>query len=131
MSASPETSRAWPIVSLVVLGVLGAINLFLLLFSVPKFEEIFQEALPGKPLPDLTLFIIASHIPLAVIALAWSMAGIATVWRRDRIAIWIVSLGLLFFFVLIPITIFALYMPMAVTTDGMSDASLASPASSH
>ena len=122
MSDSAETNRSWPVVSLVTLLVLGAINIFLPLFVVPKFEQIFQDALPGKPLPGITLFLIAARIPLALIALAWPMAGIIAVWRRHRAAIWIVSLGLLFFFALIPITIFALFMPMNTGITGMSDA---------
>ena len=55
MSAAPETGRAWPIVSLVVLVALGGINVFLALFIVPKFEQIFQDALPGQRLPGLLL----------------------------------------------------------------------------
>jgi hypothetical protein len=83
------------------------------------------------PLPVLTRFIIAARIPLMLIALAWSMAGIAAVWRRSRAAIWIVNFGLLFFFALIWITTVALLMPRVVFIAAMSDASLTSPASSR
>jgi type IV pilus assembly protein PilC len=44
---------------LVVLVIAGAILTFLLIFIVPKFQQIFQDALPGKPLPAITLFVIA------------------------------------------------------------------------
>ena len=48
---------------LVVLVIAGAILTFLLIFIVPKFQQIFQDALPGKPLPAITLFVIAcSHM---------------------------------------------------------------------
>jgi type IV pilus assembly protein PilC len=48
---------------LVVLVIAGAILSFLLVFIVPKFQQIFQDALPGKPLPGITLFVIAcSHL---------------------------------------------------------------------
>jgi type IV pilus assembly protein PilC len=43
---------------LVVLVIAGAILTFLLIFIVPKFQQIFQDALPGKPLPSVTLFVI-------------------------------------------------------------------------
>jgi len=43
---------------LVVLVIAGAILTFLLIFIVPKFQQIFQDALPGKPLPAVTLFVI-------------------------------------------------------------------------
>jgi type IV pilus assembly protein PilC len=44
---------------LVVLVIAGLILTFLLIFIVPKFQKIFQEALPGVPLPSITLFVIA------------------------------------------------------------------------
>ena len=48
---------------LVVLCIAGAILSFLLAFIVPQFQKIFQDALPGQPLPGVTLFVIAcSHI---------------------------------------------------------------------
>jgi type IV pilus assembly protein PilC len=47
---------------LVVLVIAGLILSFLLVFIVPKFQQIFQDALPGKPLPAITLLVIgASH----------------------------------------------------------------------
>ena len=48
---------------LVVLVIAGAILTFLLIFIVPKFQQIFSDALPGKPLPAITLFVIwCSHV---------------------------------------------------------------------
>lgn len=47
---------------IVVLVIAAAILTFLLIFIVPKFQQIFNDALPGKPLPDITLFVIGcSH----------------------------------------------------------------------
>ena len=43
---------------LVVLVIAGLILTFLLIFIVPKFQQIFKDALPGKPLPEITLFVI-------------------------------------------------------------------------
>ena len=68
------TAMVYPVVVLVIAA---AILTFLLIAIVPKFQQIFQDALPGKPLPGVTLFVIAcSHmlvdqwyIPVAVIAL--------------------------------------------------------------
>jgi hypothetical protein len=131
MSAAPETSRAWPIVSLVILVILGAINLFVLFFFVPDFEQMYHYTLHGRQLPGITLFIMAARIPLAFIALAWSISGIVTVWKRHRAAIWIVNLGLLFFFALVWVTTVALLMPRVVFIAGMSDTSLTSPTASQ
>jgi type IV pilus assembly protein PilC len=48
---------------LVVLVIAAAILTFLLIFIVPKFQQIFQDALPGKPLPAITVFVIdCSHL---------------------------------------------------------------------
>jgi type IV pilus assembly protein PilC len=48
---------------IVVLVIAGAILSFLLAFIVPQFQKIFQDALPGQPLPAVTLFVIeCSHI---------------------------------------------------------------------
>jgi hypothetical protein len=134
MSASLETKRAWPIASIVILLGLGAINIFLPLFVVPKFEQIYQDALPEMPLPGITVFIITARFPLALVAFAWPIIGIITVWRRKRAAIWIINLGYLYFFLLIGITVIALFRPMIMTgiiTGGMSDAPLTSAVSSH
>ena len=47
---------------IVVLVIAAAILTFLLIFIVPKFQQIFTDALPGKPLPGVTLFVIwCSH----------------------------------------------------------------------
>jgi type IV pilus assembly protein PilC len=62
---------------LVVLVIAAAILTFLLIFIVPKFQQIFQDALPGKPLPGVTLFVIGCsnllvtqwYLVLAAIAL--------------------------------------------------------------
>jgi type IV pilus assembly protein PilC len=51
---------------LVVLVIAMAILAFLLVFIVPKFQQIFQDALPGQPLPGITEFVIyLSHLLIA------------------------------------------------------------------
>ncbi len=47
----------YPIIVLVIAFVIMA---FLLVFIVPKFEQIFKDMLNGKPLPALTEFVIAA-----------------------------------------------------------------------
>jgi type IV pilus assembly protein PilC len=47
----------------VVLVIAMLILTFLLIFIVPKFQKIFEDALPGTQLPGITLFVIgASHL---------------------------------------------------------------------
>jgi hypothetical protein len=132
MSASPKTNRAWAIASLVALLGLGAINIFLPLFLVPKFERIYQDALPGRPLPEITVFIIAARFLFALVAFAWPIVGVIAVWRRQRAAIWIINLGYLYFLLAIGVTVFALFMPIGGDLiTGMPDAPLKSAVSSH
>jgi type IV pilus assembly protein PilC len=53
-------AMVYPVVVLVIAMLILS---FLLVFIVPKFQKIFQDALPGQPLPGITLFVIgASHI---------------------------------------------------------------------
>ncbi|HUB67111.1 MAG TPA: type II secretion system F family protein [Candidatus Methylacidiphilales bacterium] len=43
---------------IVVLSIALLIMTFLLIFIVPKFQQIFHDALPGVPLPGITVFVI-------------------------------------------------------------------------
>ncbi len=51
------SAMAYPVI---VLFIAMAIMLFLLAFIVPKFEQIFNDMLNGKPLPELTQIVIAA-----------------------------------------------------------------------
>jgi type IV pilus assembly protein PilC len=50
-----KSAMVYPVV---VLFIAVVILCFLLVFIVPKFQKIFQDALPGTPLPGITLFVI-------------------------------------------------------------------------
>jgi type IV pilus assembly protein PilC len=55
-----KSAMVYPVV---VLSIAILILSFLLVFIVPKFQKIFEEALPGTPLPGITRFVIgASHL---------------------------------------------------------------------
>jgi type IV pilus assembly protein PilC len=55
-----KSAMVYPVV---VLCIAMVILCFLLVFIVPKFQKIFQDALPGQALPGITLFVIgASNI---------------------------------------------------------------------
>ena len=133
MDSSPIHRRAWPIFSLGALVVLGGINVFLPLYIVPKFEQIFRDALnPNQPLPDITNFIIGARIFLACIGLIWPIAAIIAIQRQHRAADWIIWLGYLFFTVLIAVTIFALFIPMVGgLITGMPETTMTSAEASH
>ena len=77
----------------IVLFIAVAIMGFLLVFIVPKFEQIFRDMLNGKPLPALTQFVIAASnavknnilgifAVIAVIAIAYNLFA-KTVMGRE------------------------------------------------
>jgi len=115
---SRTTINSW---SFAVLVFLSAANIFLLLFIVPKFEQIFADALPGMPLPGVTEFIISSRIALAFIALGWPIMGIILIKLQKPHAILWMGIGATLTFVQIGITVIALFMPMISTITGTSD----------
>ncbi|MCE0524134.1 MAG: type II secretion system F family protein [Methylacidiphilales bacterium] len=54
--------KAAMIYPIVVLLIAGLILVFLLTFIVPKFQQIFEQVLPGRSLPGITLFVVGcSH----------------------------------------------------------------------
>ena len=91
---------------LVVLVIAGLILTFLLIFIVPKFQQIFIDALPGKPLPAVTVFVITcSHLLVeqwyfvlgAIVLVIFGYKGVASTAAGtvllDRIALRIPVFG--------------------------------------
>jgi len=109
-------------VGLVILGLLWTANVFVLSLSVPKFEQIFADALPGKPLPDVTEFIFRERIALICFVLALPIPALVMFWRRRPYAVLWINLGMIWLLVQGAITVIALVMPMVGTTTGMADA---------
>lgn len=66
---------------IIVLFIAVAIMGFLLVFIVPKFEQIFKDMLGGKPLPGLTVFVISvsnllkNNIIVVIIAAVAAVIG--------------------------------------------------------
>jgi hypothetical protein len=84
-----------------------------MLFIVPSFEQIFADALPGKPLPPVTVFIIAARFALAMIDLGWPVLGTVLIRQQKRYAILWINIGIVWTLLQIGITVIALFMPMA------------------
>jgi len=113
LNALPQNDRIWPMFSLVFLCLLGGFNVFLPFFIVPRFEQIFIDALgPDYPLPEITYIIFEARIPLALIGVIWPLVGIMACWRRLRAAVWIILFGNIFFLAVVGFTVVALCMPM-------------------
>jgi len=113
----PKADQFWSGVSVGILFVVSAVNLFLLLFLVPKFKEIFADALPGKQLPTITEFILAGRIALVFVALAWPIMGTILIRLQKRSAMLWIVVGTLWTILQIGITVVALIVPMEDMTD--------------
>jgi hypothetical protein len=117
---SRSADRFWAGVGFGVLIVFSAANLILLLFVVPKFGQIYADALPGKPLPPVTDFILAGRLAIVLINVAWLLVCGYFLHRRNRHSIFLINLATIFNFLQVGTTVIALMMPMVGTTTGMA-----------
>ena len=95
---------------------------FFVSLCIDHFAQIFKDALPGKPLPDLTNFLIHDSSCLLVSTFCWPLIGILLLTFGQKPWVWIavsLILGLITF--QISTTVWGLYMPMISGTTGMSD----------
>ncbi len=68
----------------IVMFIAVSIMVFLMVFIVPKFEAIFRDMLPGKPLPALTEFVVGFSRALKT-QLPWIIIGVAVLFFLWRI----------------------------------------------
>jgi hypothetical protein len=118
------TSLVWTIKWLVTLLILVAsVPNFIAAISIPRFQQIFADALPGKPLPTLTNFLIAAQGILLFASVGWPIAAIINSCLNRHLKIWaaisIVILGLIALQLIA--TILGCMMPMQSGPTGMSD----------
>jgi len=88
VSAETKLSELSAKVDDMVLGLKWMFSLFLLFLSIPNFcvslsifhfSQIFQNALPGMPLPFLTVAIISHRIIHHLLCLIWPLAGVLNI----------------------------------------------------
>jgi type II secretory pathway component PulF len=103
---------------------LSSANVFLMLFIVPKFQGIYADALPGKPLPAATEFIISGHTLIAAANFLILIVCLALMARKWRYAALLTDLSSVANFLQVAVTVIALFMPMVGITTGMADRSL-------
>ena len=118
---STEKNRFRIGVGLATLFFGAAGNILVLLAVVPKFEQIYRDALPSVHLPTVTQFIISARIALVIIALGWPILGTVLVGLQKSYAILWINVGFLWNFLQLGITIFALFRPMIGLDGGMGE----------
>jgi hypothetical protein len=122
MGDAKEERRAfWIGVIIGLLFLFSAADIFLLLVSVPKFEQIFQDALPGKPLPSATVFFITYRVALLSLAVGRPALAYFLVRQRKPYAIIWIGIGTLWTILELATGVIAMFMPMVGGTTGMSD----------
>ncbi len=113
--------------NLIILLALGLASAFFMIFVVPKFQQIYIDALPGSPLPAYTRFIISARFALAIAAMGWPALGAQLLREKKPSAILWINIGILFLFLLICSSAMALVLPMVNNHGGMSDSPGAHP----
>ena len=114
MNASTKTGdRFWAGLSFGILVMFSLANLFILIFAVPKFGQIYQDIAPGKPLPFATILILAGRLAIFLPNISWLIICAYLLHRDSRHSILIINLATIWNFLQLGTTLVALFMPMA------------------
>ena len=91
--------------------------------SIEHYRQLFADALPGKPLPGLTLFVFAYRSLLYWLAFIWPLIGLATMFIRESIRVATAILATLLVVTLLEssLIVLAMQLPMVTLINGMSD----------
>jgi hypothetical protein len=102
---------------------LASIPNFFVTLNIPRYRQIFQDALPGKPLPLLTEILINHSTFFLLLTLAFPIAGVVIISRGKRARNWLVAGTLLIIAVgaQLALTQFAMFAPMTDLFTGISD----------
>jgi hypothetical protein len=108
-----------------VLLIFLTIPAFLSSLTIPYFQQVYQDALPGKPLPSLTMFIIGlrHYLPLPLLTLVWPVIGITNIAMSKSLPWWIISTATIAGIIVMQwfLTWIGLFLPMTDLFVGMSD----------
>jgi hypothetical protein len=93
-------------------------------FSIPHFQQIYEDALPGKPLPGMTLAVVWAHKFLVITSFMFPLIGLVALFlRRMRISITLLAIALGLAFIQASVVVTALNLPMQEIVEGFSDGS--------
>jgi len=110
---------------------IGALSLLILFsivnlgdaFSIAKFQQIYREALPGKPVPLLTEGILQFQALLICLVFIWPILGTAATFTIKRFPMLAIVLTALLSLVALQIVLtwLGLFLPMFDLSTDMSD----------
>jgi hypothetical protein len=112
-----------------VRAVVGGFTIMLSIFNIRAalliryFQQVFQDALPGKPLSSLTLFIIWARTPLIALAIMLPVVALIILFtvRNHKTALIVTTITMVAVFVQMNLTVSNLMAPMTDLFTGMSD----------
>ncbi len=112
-----------------VRAVVGGFTIMLSIFNIRAalliryFQQVFQDALPGKPLSSLTMLIIWARIPLIIIAIVLPIGALVILFtvRNHKTALILATVIMVAVFVQMNLTVSNLMAPMTDLFTGMSD----------
>jgi uncharacterized membrane protein HdeD (DUF308 family) len=107
----------WKLLAALLVAISG-LNIFMETFVVSKFRGLYQDALPGTLLPNLTQFILTCQVGLVVADAVLLLVGLWLV-RQQKRGWLLVVLGVMN--IQIALTVIALFLPMTMHP-GMSNA---------
>jgi hypothetical protein len=90
---------------------------------VPKFGQIYQDDLPGKPLPPTTEFLLRFNILDACVACLWLMLGLFAILmlKKPSASTRIITCLLVLAGFQFGVTVWAQFLPGNLKTTGMSE----------
>jgi hypothetical protein len=101
--------------AITILVILTTLNLLILVWGVPMSQKMYQDDLPGKPLPSVTLFVIYYRFGLAFAnAMIVMIVGLCAA-LRDANARWLTYYGLVWNALQVGFVGWALYLPTVGT----------------
>jgi hypothetical protein len=116
---APEAETRVSNAAMVILILLTLINILVLVEAVPAFQKGYMDMLPGKPLPEATLFVLQYRLFIAFFDAAIVISAALCASFRDANAKWIAHSGLVWNALQIGIVGIALYMPTVPVIEPM------------
>ena len=101
------SKQHWAIISVAVLVL---VNLYVIVFLIPRFSEIFHDMIGNRPLPAFTSAVVYCRWMLAAFDCVCMLTAIFGVLKRMSPRYVYALLVLLF--TQIPFTVFALFLPL-------------------